>query len=197
MSLFVIEDHPLFRESLATLLRRVKPGDAVVELDRVGSMPAMAAKHGEPEMVCLDLTLSDSLGMSGVRDIKHHYPNCILVVVSDQPAEEVETQCLDAGADAYVSKTTDSKDMYLALRALLLPDSTMDEDDLANSRLSKRQVQLLSALDMGLSNRDIAERLGISEHTVKVHLWRLFRRLGVKSRTQAIHTARTNGLIQG
>lgn len=197
MSLFVIEDHPLFRESLATLLRRVKPGETVVELDRVGSLPAMAAKHGEPELVCLDLTLSDSLGMSGVRDIKHHYPNCILVVVAEQQAEEMETQCLDAGADAYISKRTDSKEIYLALRALLLPDSTMDEDDLANSRLSKRQVQLLSALDMGLSNRDIAERLGISEHTVKVHLWRLFRRLGVKSRTQAIHTARTNGLIQG
>lgn len=196
MSLFVVEDHPLFREALATLLRRVKPGDTVVELDRVGSLPAMAAKHGEPELVCLDLSLSDSLGMSGVRDIKHHYPNCILVVVSEQQAEELETQCLDAGADAYISKATDSKEMYLALRALLLPDSTMDEDDLANSRLSKRQVQLLSALDMGLSNRDIAERLGISEHTVKVHLWRLFRRLGVKSRTQAVHTARTNGLIQ-
>lgn len=196
MSLFVIEDHPLFRESLATLLRRVKPGETVIELERVGGLPAMAAKHGEPEMVCLDLSLSDSLGMSGVRDIKHHYPNCILVVISDQPAEEIETQCLDAGADAYISKQTDSKEIYLALRALLLPDSTMDEDDLANSRLSKRQVQLLSALDMGLSNRDIAERLGISEHTVKVHLWRLFRRLGVKSRTQAVHTARTNGLIQ-
>lgn len=197
MSLFVIEDHPLFRESLANLLRRVKPGETVVELERVGGLPAMAAKHGEPEMVCLDLSLSDSLGMSGVRDIKHHYPNCILVVIAAQKTEEIEAQCMDAGADAYISKQTDSKEMYLALRALLLPDSTMDEDDLANSRLSKRQVQLLSALDMGLSNRDIAERLNISEHTVKVHLWRLFRRLGVKSRTQAVHTARTNGLIQG
>ena len=80
---------------------------------------------------------------------------------------------------------------------MLLPDSTLDEDDFSANRLSKRQVQLLAALDQGLSNREIAEHLGISEHTVKVHLWRLFRRLGVKSRTQAIHTARTNGLIQG
>ena len=70
-----------------------------------------------------------------------------------------------------------------------------EESPLTNSKLSKRQVQLLAALEEGLSNRDIAERLGISEHTVKVHLWRLFRRLGVKSRTQAIHTARLNGLF--
>ena len=50
-------------------------------------------------------------------------------------------------------------------------------------------------LDQGMSNRDIATELDISEHTVKVHLWRLFRRLGVKSRTQALHHARTHGLL--
>ncbi|MDO5653669.1 MAG: response regulator transcription factor [Brachymonas sp.] len=197
MSLFVIEDHPLYREALGTLLRRIKPGEAVAELDRIGELPAMVKKHGTPEVICLDLTLSDTLGMSGIREVKHHYPGTLLVVVSEQSAETMEAQCLEAGADAYISKMTDSKEMYTTLRTLLLPDSSLSEEDLSNSKLSKRQVQLLAALDQGLSNRDIAERLGISEHTVKVHLWRLFRRLGVKSRTQAIHTARTNGLIQG
>ena len=62
-------------------------------------------------------------------------------------------------------------------------------------KLSKRQKQLLVMLDRGLSNRDIAEQLQISEHTVKVHLWRLFRRLNVKSRSQASHLARTAGLL--
>ena len=197
MPFFVIEDHPLYRESLATLLRRIRLGETVVELDRVGGLPASVKKHGAPEVICLDLTLSDSLGMSGVREVKHHYPNSLLIVVSEQSSDEAENQCLEAGADAYVSKLSETKDLFLSLRTLLLPDSTLDEDDLSASRLSKRQVQLLAALDQGLSNREIAEHLGISEHTVKVHLWRLFRRLGVKSRTQAIHTARTNGLIQG
>lgn len=197
MPFFVIEDHPLYRESLATLLRRIRLGETVVELDRVGGLPASVKKHGAPEVICLDLTLSDSLGMSGVREVKHHYPNSLLIVVSEQSSDEIENQCLEAGADAYISKLSETKDLFLSLRTLLLPDSTLDEDDLSASRLSKRQVQLLVALDQGLSNREIAEHLGISEHTVKVHLWRLFRRLGVKSRTQAIHTARTNGLIQG
>jgi DNA-binding NarL/FixJ family response regulator len=197
MPFFVIEDHPLYRESLATLLRRIRLGETVVELDRVGGLPASVKKHGAPEVICLDLTLSDSLGMSGVREVKHHYPNSLLIVVSEQSSDEIENQCLEAGADAYISKLSETKDLFLSLRTLLLPDSTLDEDDLSASRLSKRQVQLLAALDQGLSNREIAEHLGISEHTVKVHLWRLFRRLGVKSRTQAIHTARTNGLIQG
>ena len=197
MPFFVIEDHPLYRESLATLLRRIRLGETVVELDRVGGLPASVKKHGATEVICLDLTLSDSLGMSGVREVKHHYPNSLLIVVSEQSSDEIENQCLEAGADAYISKLSETKDLFLSLRTLLLPDSTLDEDDLSASRLSKRQVQLLVALDQGLSNREIAEHLGISEHTVKVHLWRLFRRLGVKSRTQAIHTARTNGLIQG
>ena len=197
MPFFVIEDHPLYRESLATLLRRIRLGETVVELDRVGGLPASVKKHGAPEVICLDLTLSDSLGMSGVREVKHHYPNSLLIVVSEQSSDEIENQCLEAGADAYISKLSETKDLFLSLRTLLLPDSTLDEDDFSANRLSKRQVQLLAALDQGLSNREIAEHLGISEHTVKVHLWRLFRRLGVKSRTQAIHTARTNGLIQG
>ena len=63
------------------------------------------------------------------------------------------------------------------------------------TKLSKRQKQLIIMLDRGLSNRDIAAELEISEHTVKVHLWRLFRRLDVKSRTQTLHCARMNGLL--
>ncbi len=197
MPFFVIEDHPLYRESLAALLRRIKPGETVVELNRIGALPAAAKKHGVPEIICLDLTLSDSLGMSGVREAKHHYPSSLLVVISEQNADDVESECLNAGADAYISKTSETKDIFMSLRTLLQPDSILDEEGMLGSRLSKRQVQLLAALEQGLSNRDIAERLGISEHTVKVHLWRLFRRLGVKSRTQAIYMARTNGLIQG
>ncbi len=63
------------------------------------------------------------------------------------------------------------------------------------TKLSKRQKQLILMLDQGLSNREIADKLNISEHTVKVHFWRLFRRLGVNSRTQALHFARTHGWL--
>ena len=92
-----------------------------------------------------------------------------------------------------------SSTIAAALRAMLLTDSQFgdleDGEAKAETKLSKRQKQLIVMLDEGLSNRDIAERLGISEHTVKVHLWRLFRRLGVKSRTQTLHFARMNGLL--
>jgi DNA-binding CsgD family transcriptional regulator len=64
---------------------------------------------------------------------------------------------------------------------LVAPESDFGEGPAETEKLSKRQKQLLKLLDDGLSNRDIAEQLGISEHTVKVHLWRLFRRLDVKA----------------
>ena len=84
------------------------------------------------------------------------------------------------------------------MRSLLPADEAADAADEASpapTKLSKRQKQLILMLDQGLSNRDIAEKLSISEHTVKVHFWRLFRRLGVNSRTQALHFARTNGWL--
>ena len=146
MPFFVIEDHPLYRESLAALLRRIKPGETVVELNRIGALPAAAKKHGVPEIICLDLTLSDSLGMSGVREAKHHYPSSLLVVISEQNADDVESECLNAGADAYISKTSETKDIFMSLRTLLQPDSILDEEGMLGSRLSKRQVQLLAAL---------------------------------------------------
>jgi DNA-binding NarL/FixJ family response regulator len=82
---------------------------------------------------------------------------------------------------------------------LVISDAAPEHDgDVAGvgpKKLSKRQKQLIVMLSQGLSNRDIADQIGISEHTVKVHLWRLFRRLGVSSRIQALHFARTNGWL--
>ena len=81
------------------------------------------------------------------------------------------------------------------LREFLADEPEDENAPTIPEKLSKRQKQLLVMLDRGLSNRDIAEQLQISEHTVKVHLWRLFRRLNVKSRSQASHLARTAGLL--
>lgn len=85
-----------------------------------------------------------------------------------------------------------------ALHGPLITEEVDAEEDAAPSgrtKLSKRQKQLILMLDQGLYNREIAEKLDISEHTVKVHLWRMYQRLGVNSRTQALHFARTHGWL--
>jgi DNA-binding NarL/FixJ family response regulator len=197
MALYVIDDHPLMREAVVMLLRRMRPGANVVELDRIGGVESAVKQHGTPDLICLDLKLPDTTGTSGVIELKKRFPDTPLAVLSASPAADAEEACVEAGADIYIEKSSGAQEIGNALRALLNADGQFEELAPTDNKLSKRQKQLIVMLDRGLSNREIADELGISEHTVKVHLWRLFRRLGVKSRTQTIHYARTHGLLTG
>ncbi len=201
MAIYVIDDHPLMREAIVMLLRRVRPGSDVVDLSKMSELNRALLSRGEPDLFCLDLGLPDTLGVSGVKLLKQLYPQVPLAVISAEPASSAEDACRNAGADVYIEKSAGAGEIANVLRTMLLPDSQLDElddvQDIGATKLSKRQKQMIVMLDQGLSNRDIAETLGINEHTVKVHLWRLYRRLGVNSRTQTLHVARTNGLLSG
>ena len=116
-----------------------------------------------------------------------------IVVLSAAEAQDDQDLALEAGAQAFVAKSAGAAEIGRKLRSLLIKDT--EEITPPPEKLSKRQKQLVVMLDRGLSNRDIADELQISEHTVKVHLWRLFRRLNVKSRSQASHLARMRGLV--
>lgn len=192
MPIFIIDDHPLMREAISLLLKRLSTQATVVELDRLAAVPAAVAQHGAPELICLDLKLPDAQGVSGIAELKQQFPAIPLVVISAAPAEEFEDLAIENGADAYIQKSAGATEIANVLRVFLSGEL---EPVAPTQKLSKRQKQLLVMLDKGQSNRDIAEELQISEHTVKVHLWRLFRRLNVKSRSQASHLARTQGLL--
>lgn len=194
MSIFVIDDHPLMRDAIGLLIRRLSPNTTVVELDRIAVVAQAVQKHGTPELICLDLKLPDTHGVSGVRELKLSYPSVPMVVLTGYAASDYEDLAVEAGADVYLEKSAGAAEISNALRLFLSPALEADPP-VSLQKLSKRQKQLLVLLDKGQSNRDIAESLGISEHTVKVHLWRLFRRLDVKSRSQASHLARTLGLV--
>ncbi|RYF33666.1 MAG: response regulator transcription factor [Comamonadaceae bacterium] len=197
MSIYVIDDHPLMRDAIVMVLRRLRPAENIVELERLDKLAGAVKQHGTPDLFCLDLKLPDTTGCSGVIAVKQAYPAVPIAVYSASPASDMEESCIEAGADTYIEKSASSAELTAALRGLLMAaDPEAEEAAMASSsKLSKRQTQLIAMLDKGMSNRDIATELEISEHTVKVHLWRLFRRLGVKSRTQALHYARNNGLL--
>ena len=200
MSLYVIDDHPMVRQMIGMLLRRLRPASKVVELEKFSELQAALIKNGEPELFVLDLLLPGVKGATAISDVKKMYPEVPLVVLSAMPSGEARDACLEAGADLYIEKSTDTAEISAAIQDILKSDSDEVDADavvVGDIKLSKRQKQLILMLDRGLSNRDIAAELNISEHTVKVHLWRLFRRLGVKSRTQTLHFARTHGLLMG
>jgi len=200
MSLYVIDDHPMVRQMIGMLLRRLRPASKVVELEKYSELQAALIKNGEPELFVLDLLLPGVKGATAISDVKKMYPEIPLVVLSAMPSGEARDACLEAGADLYIEKSTDTAEISAATQDILKSDDDEVDADavvVGDIKLSKRQKQLILMLDRGLSNRDIAAELSISEHTVKVHLWRLFRRLGVKSRTQTLHFARTHGLLMG
>lgn len=194
MRIFVIDDHPLMREAIAMLVRRLSPSSSVTELDRMAVIGTAVKAQGVPDLFCLDLKLPDTHGVSGIRELKQLYPDVPIVVLSASPARDYEDLAIEAGAVLYIEKSAGATEIGNELRGFL-SEITGEDTPQPIEKLSKRQKQLLVLLDKGLSNRDIAESLEISEHTVKVHLWRLFRRLNVKSRSQASHLARTNGLL--
>jgi DNA-binding NarL/FixJ family response regulator len=199
MTVYVIDDHPLMRDALTMLVHRVKPGLKIIPIHKLNVVESTVEKNGPAELFCLDLQLPDTLGMSGVQVLKAKFPNVPLAVVTSSSASEFEQRCMEAGADVFIEKSNSPAQIIAALRGLLVSEEDAAAEDAAApagpTKLSKRQKQLILMLDQGLSNRDIAEKLNISEHTVKVHFWRLFRRLGVNSRTQALHFARTNGWL--
>jgi len=198
MSMYVIDDHPLVRQAIGMMVRRVRPAAKVVELEKFSELQAAIIKNGPPELFVLDLLLPGVKGTSAVSEIKSMYADVPLAVISAMPAGEAEETCIEAGADIYLEKSAPSNEISSALQGLFAADTATDAEPATASgdtKLSKRQKQLIIMLDRGLSNRDIATELDISEHTVKVHLWRLFRRLGVKSRTQTLHFARSHGLL--
>ncbi len=200
MSLYVIDDHPMVRQMIGMLLRRLRPASKVVELEKFSELQAALIKNGEPELFVLDLLLPGVKGSTAISDVKKMYPEIPLVVLSAMPSGEARDACLEAGADLYIEKSTDTAEISAAIQDILKSDDAEEDAEavvIGDIKLSKRQKQLILMLDRGLSNRDIAAELSISEHTVKVHLWRLFRRLGVKSRTQTLHFARTHGLLMG
>ncbi len=180
------------REAVAAILGRM--GHPAIELDSVAAAAGAALLHGTPELICVEIGAGNADGIPALRQLRSQFTNVPIVVLTASSAPDYEERALEAGANAVVHKSAKSDTVTLAFRKLLGKEAATDEAETVE-KLSKRQKQLLNLLDKGMSNRDIAESLQISEHTVKVHLWRLFRRLNVKSRSQASHLARTQGLL--
>lgn len=195
MNIYIIDPHPLMREAVTIQIRRLQSASAIFEAANLSEFAAISAKNGTPDLITSELDLTDSAGLSTVTQLKALYPHCPLVVFTTASAALLEDAAIAAGADVFIQKTTPTMEVSAALKALLSKESELDTQFGTMGKLSKRQKQLMIMLQEGLSNRDIAAKIEISEHTVKIHLWRLFRKLGVNSRTQALHFGRSNGLI--
>jgi DNA-binding NarL/FixJ family response regulator len=196
MNIYLIDTHPLIREAMAIQVRRLLPTAKIIESGTLAEFATLSVKNGSPELIVTELNLPDSFGLSSITQLKALHPHCPLIVFTAASAALLEDACIAAGSDIFIEKTASIADITAALRALVADDTTVLTQSGDNTKkLSRRQKELMLMLNEGLSNRDIAVRMDISEHTVKVHLWRLFRKLDVNSRTQALAFGRNNGLV--
>ena len=122
MSLYVIDDHPMVRQMIGMLLRRLRPASKVVELEKYSELQAALIKNGEPELFVLDLLLPGVKGATAISDVKKMYPEIPLVVLSAMPSGEARDACLEAGADlAFVEGPKDKEEVAHICQAVKGP----------------------------------------------------------------------------
>lgn len=205
LKLLVVEDHALVREGLVRLLAQIEPGATVMESADFESALAILDGDDEFDLLLLDLALPGIDGFAGLDILRRRYPAMPVAVVSAFDDTPTITRVMNLGASGFIPKAFSGEALLSAVREVLagnifrpsgqqgsrLDDATPVPPNKISIRpeevgLTDRQAQVLALMVRGLSNRDIAEQLELSEGTVKIHATAVFKALGVNSRTQAL-----------
>jgi len=204
-NIIVADDHPLFREALQQALAPMMPGVHFVEADSFDTLQAAVALNEDADLVLLDLDMPGAQGFSALAWLRNQYPALPVVVVSAASDPAVMRRAVDFGASGFIPKSSPLDTISEAIGVILdgelwLPDSalsleessTSPDEELARrvSALTPQQFRVLTMLADGLLNKQIAAELDVSEATIKAHVTAIFRKLGVRSRTQAAVAAR-------
>jgi DNA-binding NarL/FixJ family response regulator len=201
LKLLVVEDHALVREGLVRLLAQVEGETAVLEARDFETVLAAIDAGADVDLVLLDLALPGIDGFAGLDILRRRYPAMPVAVVSAFDDGTTINRVLNLGASGFIPKAYSGEALLAAVREVLagniyrpsggqraqLDDKTPLPPHKVSVRpdevgLTERQAQVLALMVRGLSNRDIAEQLDLSEGTVKIHATAVFKALGVSSR---------------
>jgi DNA-binding NarL/FixJ family response regulator len=205
--LMIAEDHGVVRAGLQKLVATFD-GVELVATAADGAEAVDLSRETHPDVVLMDLEMPRLDGIEATRRIAADSPEAHVVVLTSFSDRERILGALDAGAVGYVMKDAGPDELASAIRAAARGESPLDPQAaralLAARRepnpvhlLTGRELEVLRMVGMGLPNKHISRRLGISEKTVKAHLTSIFRTIGVTDRTQAALWAERNGLNGG
>lgn len=200
--LLIADDHPLFRAALCQAASKRLDECSVLEASDMPGVFEALSTDPDIDLVLLDLHMPGSQGLSGLAALRGQYPTVAVLVVSAHDEPRVVRRVLDHGAAGFIPKSADPGEISDAVAAVLncgnwlppslarsvaaLPSNPADTDLAARlARLTEQQYRVLALLAEGLLNKQIADRLGIQERTVKAHATAIFEKLGVRNRTQA------------
>jgi DNA-binding NarL/FixJ family response regulator len=202
LKILIADDHALMLEAIKLAFEDEIDLKIVGEAES-GSQLLPLINRMDPDVVILDLEMPGIDGVTCIRLIRKRCPWVRSVVLSAHDSDDVIEAALEAGADAFISKSVDPDELAASLRrALEKPVATAIgrassiHPAVEERGLSKRELDVLRALAEGMSNKEIASTLWLAQQTVKFHLTSIYRKLDVSSRTQAVNWAYRHGLVE-
>jgi DNA-binding NarL/FixJ family response regulator len=214
LKLLIVDDHTIFREGLRTLLD-LEDDLTVIGEASDGQEAMRMLDEEQPDIVLLDLHLPDALGSELCRRIRRSHPDVRVLILSAYDDDQEITTALGGGASGYVLKTTSGERLADNLRAIargevllgpavaaklaqqlsrLQEESARDEDVLHN--LTPREREVFHLASLGLKNAEIADRLVLSEKTIKTHLRNIYNKLDLSSKAELRLYAVRMGLVE-
>ncbi|MEO6803718.1 MAG: response regulator transcription factor [Granulicella sp.] len=199
--LMVVDDHPVVRQGLVALLKTVDGIEVVAEASDGGEAVAQYHTH-QPDVTLMDLRLKTVGGVEAIHLIRGQHPRARIIVLTTFDGDEDIYRAMQAGAKAYLLKGMSIEDLISTIRTVHLGRSRIPPEiaeklaeRMSGPQLTNRELGVLQQIVQGGSNREIANKLAISEATVKTHINSLLAKLGVTDRTQAATAAIQRGIV--
>ena len=198
--ILIADDHPLFRSALQQALTLgLGAGVSLVEVASIAELEGRLAEKTDWDLVLLDLNMPGAYGFSGLVLLRGQYPQVPVVMISAQEDAAVVARSREFGASGFIPKSSSLEVIQQAVRQVLEGDVWWPPQSEADAALSSeakaasaglasltpQQFRVLTMVCEGLLNKQIAYELSVSEATVKAHVTAIFRKLGVRTRTQA------------
>jgi len=200
MDILIVDDHPLFRAGFHAVLAQSSFGAGIVSVATLGE--ALEALQRDPDiaLVLLDLHLRDSEGFAALRAIGERFPATACVIISGDEQEGLAERAIAIGASGFIPKSFTADQMLAAIQSVLkggvfVTSSAPRVKSAESGELTLRQLEVVSMLGRGCSNKEIARQLKLAERTVKAHVTAVLEALQVKNRTQAVIVAQRKGLL--
>jgi DNA-binding NarL/FixJ family response regulator len=212
IKVLIADDHKMFRQGLRMLFE-MEPDIKIVGEARDGFEAEQLADSLQPDVILMDINMPGLDGMEATRRILKAQPDAAIILLTMFREDEHVFQAIKAGAQGYVLKDADSTEVMKAVRAVAAGESVLDTamtgkvfnqfkimsemTEKSNVEgLTERELEILSLIAQGSSNREIGDSLFLSEKTIKNYITSIFQKLQTNDRTQAAVYAIQRGLIQ-
>jgi two-component system nitrate/nitrite response regulator NarL len=201
MKILIVDDHPLFRAGFHAVLEQSDLDAAVLSVSSVNEALQILKRDGDVGLVLLDIHLRGEDGFNALKVIGEKFPTTACIMISGDEQEGVAPRVIAAGASGFIPKSFTADEMIAAIRQVLngdvfVPSPAQQITPVSEqTSLTLRQLEVISMLGRGFSNKEIARALDVAERTVKAHVSAVFEALNVRNRTQAVLVAQRRGFL--